>query len=191
MYKTEAKNEQRPMSWFAFQVMRLMMNIRKRFRNIEEEINLAGIERGLRVLDFGCGLGFNTIPAARAVGEEGKVFALDLSMQAIKITQKKVKKNKLGNVVFINSGCNTGLEDMSIDLVYLHNALPIIKEKERVLNEITRVIKIGGKLSYMSRAGSRLYGENTMSDSKLKEFLSSHFSLKAEKKGHLVFERIA
>ncbi len=191
MNNIKDKNEQKSMPWFAFQVMRLVMNIRKRFRNIEEEINLAGIEKGFYILDFGCGLGFNAIPAAKAVGKEGRVFALDLSTQAIKIMEKKICKNNLKNVELIQSGCDTGLKDKSIDLVYLHNTLPIIKEKQKVLDEITRVVKTGGRLSYMSRFGSRIYGENTISDSRLKEILRSDFTLKKEKKGHLIFERIS
>ncbi len=191
MNNTKNNNEQKPMPWIAFQFMRLIMNIRKNFRDIDKEINLAGIKKGLHILDFGCGLGFNTIPAAKVVGKEGRVFALDLSKQAIQITKKKIHKNKLNNVVIIHSGCDTGLEDKSIDLVYLHNTLPIVKEKYKVLDEITRVLKKGGKLSYMSRAGSRTYGENTISNSKLKEILSSDFTLIMEKKGHLIFERIS
>ncbi|PIE54066.1 MAG: hypothetical protein CSA35_07835 [Dethiosulfovibrio peptidovorans] len=189
MNTTKGTKEQKPMPWVAFQVMRMVMNIRINFRNIEGEINFAGIEKGLFILDFGCGLGFNTIPAAKAVGEEGRVFALDLSEQAIKIVEKKVYKNGLNNVQVIQSGCDTGLEDKSIDLVYLHNTLPFIEEKQRVLGEITRVIKTGGRLSYMSRAGSRIYGKNPISESKLKGILSSDFTLKMEKEGHLVFER--
>ncbi len=184
-------NKQKSMSWLAFQFMRLIMNIRKRFRNIDEEINLAGIEKGFYVLDFGCGLGFNTIPAAKAVGKEGRVFALDLSTLAIRIVTRKIHRNKLDNVDIIQSDCDTGLANQSIDLVYLHNTLPIVKEKQKVLDEITRVLKIGGRLSYMSRLGSRIYGEDTMSNSKIKEILSSNFSLKKEINGHLVFERIS
>ncbi|PID75178.1 MAG: hypothetical protein CSB23_05045 [Deltaproteobacteria bacterium] len=184
-------NEQKPMPWFAFQVMRLVMNIRKIFRNIDEEINLAGIEKGFFILDFGCGLGFNTIPAAKAVGKEGRVFALDVSEQAIKIIEKKLDKNKLDNVEIIQSGCDTGLREKSIDLVYLHNTLPLIKEKQRVLNEITRVIKTGGRLSYMSRVGSRIYGKDAISDSRLKKMLRFDFILKRERKGHFIFERIS
>ncbi len=191
MNKIKNNNEQKAMPWFAFQFMRFVMNIRKNFRNIEEEINLAGMEKGLRILDFGCGLGFNTIPAAKAVGNKGRVFALDLSNQSIKIMKKKIRKNKLNNVEIIHSGCDTGLEDKSIDLVYLHNTLPIVKEKQKVLGEITRVLKTGGRLSYMSRVGSRIFGEDTVSNSKLKEILSSDFILKIERKGHLIFERIS
>ncbi len=184
-------NTQKPMSWLAFQVMRLMMTIRKRFRNIEEEINLAGIEKGFYILDFGCGLGFNTIPAAKAVGKEGRVFALDISAQAISITTKKVRKHQLDNVEIIQSDCDTGLKDNSIDLVYLHNTLPIVKEKQKVLDEIIRVLKTGGRLSYMSRVGSRIYGQDMISHSKLKDMLSADFTLVTEKQGHLVFEKVS
>ncbi len=185
------KKAQQPMSWFTFQTMRIIMNIRKRFRNIQEEINLAGIEKGFHVLDFGCGLGFNTIPAAKAVGQTGRVFALDLNKQAIQIVKKKISKNNLHNIIIIHSDCNTGLQDKSIDLVFLHNTLPLIKNKTEVLKEITRVIKTGGKLSYMSRIGSKLYGKNTIDNCRLKEILSTDFVLKIEKKGHLIFERLS
>ncbi len=185
------EKKQKAMPWLVFQVMRLIMNIRKPFRNIEEEMNLAGIRRGFYILDFGCGLGFNTIPAAKAVGKEGRVFALDFNKQAIKIVEKKISKNSLNNVKIIESSCDTGLKNKSIDVVYLHNTLPMIKEKQKVLKEITRVIKTGGILSYMSRLGSRIYGEDMFSDSRLKEILTDDFNLKKERNGHLIFERIS
>ncbi len=169
--------KQRPMPWFAFNIMSLIMTIRKKFRNIEEEISLAGIKEGDYILDFGCGLGFNSIPAAQKVKGQGKVFVLDISPQAIKIVKKKSVKNRLENIVTILSDCNTNLEDRSIDIVYLHNTLPLIKNKQQVLNEIHRVLKVGGRLSYMSRALSRASEENTMSDERLKEVLKNDYIL--------------
>ena len=182
--------KQRPMPWFAFKIMSLIMTIRKKFRNIEEEISLAGINEGDYILDFGCGLGFNSIPAAQKVKGQGKVFALDISPQSIKIVKNKSVKNKLENIVTILSDCNTNLEDRSIDIVYLHNTLPLINNKQQVLNEIHRVLKIGGRLSYMSRAVSRVSRENTMSDEKLKEVLTNNYKLTNEKNGHLIFEKL-
>jgi ubiquinone/menaquinone biosynthesis C-methylase UbiE len=182
--------KQRPMPWFAFKVMTLIMSIRKKFRNIEEEISLAGINEGDRILDFGCGLGFNCIPAAQKVKKQGKVYALDISPQSIKIVKNKSVKNKLENIETILSDCNTNLEDRSIDIVYLHNTLPLVKNKQQVLNEIHRILKIGGRLSYMSRAVSRTAGENTMSDEKLKEILKNNYKLINMKNGHLIFEKL-
>jgi hypothetical protein len=69
-------DSQKPMSWFAFKIMTMIMSIRKKFRNIEEEISLAGLNAGDYILDFGCGLGLNTIPAAQKVKNKEKSLLL-------------------------------------------------------------------------------------------------------------------
>lgn len=179
------------MNWFAFKIMILIMNIRKNFRNIEEEINMAGINQGNYILDFGCGPGFNTIPAAKKVGIKGKAFAIDINAHAIKLIKNKIRKNNLLNIKTIHSGCNTGINDKSIDIVYLHNTLPLIKNKEQVIDEIYRVLKTGGKLSYMCRSISRVAGKNSINNKKLINLLETEnrFKLVKEKNGHLIFEK--
>ena len=185
---------QKPMPWIAFKTMTIIMCIRKRFRNIEEEVYLCGIKAGDHVLDFGCGLGFNTIPAAQKVGDSGKVFALDINPQAIKIINKKIAQFNLKNVEPILSDCKTNLPDENIDIVYLHNTLPLLKDKKGVLNEIFRVLKIKGKLSYMSRkiahlAGNRSSDDIPVTDKELKEYLNFTYKCIKEKNGHLIFEK--
>lgn len=184
--------KQKPMPKIAFKAMTAIMSIRRLFRNIEGEVRYAGIKPGCCLLDFGCGLGFNTIPAAKIVGPEGKVFALDISRQAIEVLKKKAKKNNLENIEIILSECDTGLENGSIDVVYLHNTLPLIKNKRDVLDEIQRVLKINGRLSYMSRSFSRIAGDNSMTDGELREYLEAKnkFRLIKSKSGHFVFEKI-
>ena len=186
------KNKQKPMTWFAFKIVSLIMNIKKKFRNIDEEISLAGIQTGDYILDFGCGLGFNTFPAAQKVGDNGKVFALDINPRAIKMIRKKSKNSNPKNIETILSDCDTNLEDRKIDIVYLHNTLPLIKDKQRILDEISRVLKVGGKLSYMSRTFSRVAGKGSMNGERLKNNLEADnkFKLVREKNGHLIFEKL-
>ena len=180
------------MLWFAFKIMSFIMNIKKKFRNIDEEISLAGIQTGDYILDFGCGLGFNTFPAAQKVGNNGKVFALDINPRAIKMIREKSKNSNLKNIETILSDCATNLEDRKLDIVYLHNTLPLVKDKQRVLDEISRVLKVGGKLSYMSRTFSRVAGKDSMNGERLKNNLEtdSKFKLIREKNGHLIFKKL-
>ncbi len=189
--KEEVK--QKPMPKIAFKAMTAIMSIKRLFRDIDGEIRYAGIESGCRLLDFGCGLGFNTIPAAKIVGPEGKVFALDISGQAIEVLKKKAKKNNLENIKIILSDCDTGLESSSMDVVYLHNTLPLIKNKEDVLDEIHRVLKKEGRLSYTSRPFSRIAGSNSMTDEQLRGYLEAKnkFRLIKSKSGHFIFEKIS
>lgn len=185
-------NKQKPMPIIAFKIITLIMSIRKMFRNINEEVSLAGIKPGDYILDFGCGLGFNTLPAAYKVGNTGKAFALDINPRAIEIVKEKAKKYKLTNIKTILSDYDTKLKHKSIDIVYLHNTLPMVKNKKAVLNEIHRVLKINGRLSYMSRTFSRLAGKDTMTDQELKEHLEAEnkFKLIKTKNSHFIFKKI-
>ncbi len=190
-FPKDVVKKQKSMSVFLFQIMKLIMHIRKHFRNIKKEIEFAGTEPGKCVLDFGCGFGFNTIPAAFKISNNGKIYALDIHPLAIKSVENKIKKYGLKNIITIISDCDAGLEDESIDIVYLHNVLPLIEDKNLVINELHRILKIHGKLSIMSRIGSRIIGDNMLNDKNLKEYLEreSKFRLIKSKKTHFVFEK--
>lgn len=183
--------KQKSMSTFLFQIMKIIMHIRKHFRNIEKEIEFAGTEPGKCVLDFGCSFGFNTIPAAFMITNNSKIYALDIHPLAVKSVEKKIKKYSLKNIITIISDYDTGLKDESIDIVYLHNVLPIIEDKNLVINELHRVLKIHGRFSIMSRMGSRIIGNNMINDKNLKEYLEKEnkFRLIKSKKTHFVFEK--
>ncbi|MCD6239169.1 MAG: hypothetical protein J7K51_07610 [Thermotogae bacterium] len=62
-----------PIANFIFLMATIIMKIRGFFRNKKVEVLLTGAKRGDVILDYGCGIGFNTIPAAEIVGKEGIV----------------------------------------------------------------------------------------------------------------------
>lgn len=180
------------MSALVFKIMTTIMSVVQIFRNIDNEIMYAGTKSGDYVLDFGCGLGFNTIPAAKIVGSKGKIFALDINKKSIEIVTLKAEKYNLKNINTILFDCNTGIEDKSIDIVYLHNTFPMIKNKNDVLNEIYNVLKINGKLSYISRFGSQFIGKNRMTYKELKKHLKTEYNMELtnHKNGHSIFKKI-
>ena len=50
----------------------------------------AGIQPGQTVLEVGCGTGFFTIPAAKLIGDEGCLVAMDALADFIKQVSKKI-----------------------------------------------------------------------------------------------------
>lgn len=98
------------------------------------------------VAEFGCGYGTFTIPAAKVI--KGKIYALDLEPDMIRITNEEAKKQGLNNVQtvlrdFMIEG--SGLPDGSVDYVMLFNILHL--EKPMILiNEAKRILKEKGKL---------------------------------------------
>jgi ubiquinone/menaquinone biosynthesis C-methylase UbiE len=120
-----------------------------------------GICEGQIVLDFGCGAGNYTIPAAGIVGSEGRVYAVDKERQGIwpsegleKLIQK-IQLWRLGNIVVMKTSgeLKIGLPDGFIDVVLLFDTLhyyyfPEKESRLRLLTEVYRVLKPEGLLLF-------------------------------------------
>ena len=113
-----------------------------------------GIKSGQRVLDFGCGEGNYTIPAARIVSKRGLVYGLDKDKDVLDKLMAKAKSLGLKNVrtSAISEESKIGLENETIDVVLLYDVLhyyyyPRQKERRKLLREVYRVLKPGAILS--------------------------------------------
>jgi len=113
-----------------------------------------GIQKGQKVLDFGCHEGNYTIPAARIVGEKGRVYAVDANGKALAKTMKKIKSAGLKNVVGMISSNELevpqGKESVDVILLYdiLHRGyFPEIESRQKVLEGLYRVLKKNGFMS--------------------------------------------
>jgi len=59
-----------------FRLMALSFSVRDFLQPREDILKEVGIKPGFYILDYGCGSGGYTIPAAQMVGESGKIYAL-------------------------------------------------------------------------------------------------------------------
>jgi ubiquinone/menaquinone biosynthesis C-methylase UbiE len=157
------------MSDFSFRCMSLWLRLRERSRDLRAELVTNGLEAGQVVLDFGCGIGSYTIPAAQIVGDEGLVYALDMHPLAIRAVERRAREADLSNVRTILSKGDTALPDGSMDVVLLYDVLHSVPEKQALLAELCRVLKPGGHLlvkpDHMSRDEllDKVYAGNSLS----------------------------
>jgi ubiquinone/menaquinone biosynthesis C-methylase UbiE len=101
--------------------------------------------KSVNVADFGCGYGTFTIPAARIIA--GKIYAFDIEPEMIETVKRKAKVMSLDNVEVILRDLvlhGSGLQDSSVDYVFLFNILHIEKP-ESLLKESYRILKVGGR----------------------------------------------
>lgn len=61
------------------------------------------VKPGMVVCDMGCGNGYHTLPLAEAVGEKGKVYAVDVQPEMIEMLRQRIKEKGLKNIEPINS----------------------------------------------------------------------------------------
>jgi len=113
-----------------------------------EVLRRIGIKRGQTVLDFGCGYGAYTIPAAKIVGAQGRVYALDKDKEALDELMQKVGSAGLKNIAGVDTSgkLEIKLTDESVDVVLLFDVFhsfyfPQAEDRRKLLGEIFRVMK--------------------------------------------------
>ena len=141
--------EDRPYSNLAFRGMALWLRVHEILGDIRERLVEAGLEEGQIVVDYGCGIGSYSIPAAQLVGDAGMVYAVDMHPLAIEAVERRARKKNLRNIKTIRSNLDTGLAEESVDLVLLYDVLHMVSDQQGLLGEMHRVLKPGGRLSIL------------------------------------------
>jgi ubiquinone/menaquinone biosynthesis C-methylase UbiE len=132
---------------FAFRLMTLIYKLRDLLQNPRKSLEKAQLRTGMSVVDYGCGPGSFTIPAAELVGQQGKVFAVDIYPLAISTVKQKASRKGLQNVeTILVKGYDTGIEASSIDRVLLIDTIHLIDDPEALFREIHRMLKPDGLL---------------------------------------------
>lgn len=139
--------EDRPVPSSMFRMMSIFLRVREPFKKPMERLQKVGLQEGQTVLDYGCGIGSYAIPASKIVGASGKVYALDIHPMAVDRVKKRAEKSGLSNVHTIVSNIDTDLPDKNVDVVLLYDVLQMIRNREGLLQEFHRVLKLSGIVS--------------------------------------------
>ncbi len=110
-------------------------------------ISLTLIKEGHTVVDLGSGSGIDCFLASSKVGPGGQVIGIDMTEAMLaKARAFAEKHNEYANVEFREGMIeHMPLEDSSVDLVISNCVINLSPDKERVFQEIARVLKPGGQ----------------------------------------------
>jgi len=115
-------------------------------KNASEVLARVGVITGQVLLDYGCGSGTYAIPAAKLVGEKGRVYALDIDRKALERMENMAKKEGLKNIVRVDASDDKAipLSDGTVDMILLIDVLQEIDDRESLFDEVHRILKQGG-----------------------------------------------
>ncbi len=121
--------------------------LRRKVLPPKEVINKIGIFDGDYIADVGCGIGYFTIPMAKVVGDKGKVYAIDISLEMLEETKLRVKEENLDNVEIIHSNENNfKIKKNSVNMVFTSTVFHELQTPEEFLKECRRILNNQGRL---------------------------------------------
>jgi ubiquinone/menaquinone biosynthesis C-methylase UbiE len=122
---------------------------------VEQTLNQMDLNRGERVLDLGCGVGWASRIMARMVAPEGQVVGIDISDEMI--SRARAASRGSDNVMFVwGSAQQLPWQENFFDKVLSVESFYYYADQDRAIAELFRVIAPKGKLYILIN----LYREN-------------------------------
>lgn len=135
---------QGPVSFF---LMSLEFRLRDLFRPPVKMLQAVWVKPGQTVLDYGCGPGSFTFAAARIVGPNGKVYAVDINPIAQRVVMLKALKRKLDSVIPLPPCDMYNIPNGEVDVTILYDVLHDLTNPPSVFNTFHKVTKPEGILA--------------------------------------------
>ena len=125
----------------------------------KEAIQALDLPPGSRGLDVGCGIGFQCLLLADAVGPEGHVTGLDITPEFLTYGAEMIKNSGFMSRVTLENGDMNALPfgDNTFDWLWSANCAGYpAREPLPMVKELARVIKPGGKIALLIYASQML-----------------------------------
>ncbi len=119
------------------------------FAGVGNPFSLRQIKSGEKVVDIGAGGGFDCFVAAAIVGTRGKVVGIDMTEEMLTKSRQTAIDMGLDHVEFREGLIEEmPVEDGWADVVISNGVINLCADKEKVFDEIWRVLRPGGTLQY-------------------------------------------
>ncbi len=104
-----------------------------------------GLKPGMAVCDMGSGNGYHTLPMAEAVGDTGKVYAVDVQPEMILMLNERIAAKGVKNIVpIVGALDNPKLPEASCDMILLVDVYHEFSHPEAMLTAMKKALKPEG-----------------------------------------------
>ena len=128
---------------------------RDRWQMPNEVLSALDLKAGEVVADIGAGPGYFTMRFARAVGPEGKVYAVDIAAPVLEYLKKEALKQSLSNVqAIVSREDDPLLPSSSVDLAFFCDTVHEISNRPSFYRKIRQSLKKRGRMAVIDSIAS-------------------------------------
>lgn len=115
----------------------------------EEMLSPLALQPTFRVLEVGCGTCRDSVRIARRLSDDGELFLQDLSPQMLHLGREKMQHSgpfACRIEYFVGNAAHLPFPDQFFDAAFHFGGLNLFSDKRRALGEVSRVVRVGGRI---------------------------------------------
>ena len=120
---------------------------RDRWQQPDRVVMALAVREGDRVADLGAGGGYFTFRLARAVGPDGRVYAVDTDADMSELINETAASGRVSNVVTVAAAADDPLLPENVDLVLIVNAFHHLPQAVEYFTTVAKYLRPGGRVA--------------------------------------------
>jgi predicted methyltransferase len=121
---------------------------------INRVMDILGLKAGTSIADLGAGSGWFTLRAARRVGDQGVVYAVEINQDYLNHIATRAETEKLVNIkTILGKEDDPTLPERSVDAVLILKTYHEISEPIRLLENLRKSLRPNAKIGIIDRNG--------------------------------------
>src|SRR6187551_2929158 len=123
---------------------------------IDEVVAAMRLQPGQTVADIGAGSGLLSVPAAKAVGPRGRVFAVEIDADFFPAIKKRADDNDVANIqTVLGSFTDPKLPVTTVDVAFFHDVLHHVENRGEYLKTLARYLSPTGRIVVVDFEGGK------------------------------------
>ncbi len=114
------------------------------------------VKEGMTVMDFGCAMGYFSIPMAKMTGPGGIVYCVDIQEKMLAVLHKRALKHNLSGIIKlleVGKSFNPAALSEKLDFVLLFAVVHEVPDKKQLFSDLHKILKPGGKILFSEPRG--------------------------------------
>lgn len=109
------------------------------------------VKHGMKVVDYGCAMGYFSLPMARMAGNKGKVYCVDIQQKMLEKLSKRARNARLDHVIeplLVGDTYNPAELVNQVDFTLLFAVVHEVPDREKLFRELYNMTKTGGAILF-------------------------------------------